>query len=171
MLLSPILTAVIILQHTHGMKNDIATCGCGKAQVTVTAMPSSRFRCHCTICQNVYASGFADVLVFRRGQVKPVDWDQIKWTRTKSVTPLRRGLCIRCNEPVIAHFYGILAFMPARTLPEMSLPKISKDIYYDTRISAVLDDVPKSSGLIAAYASLTIPFLKVLLSPGRPLPA
>ena len=53
----------------------------------------------------------------------------------------------------------------------MSLPKVSKDIYYDTRISDVLDDVPKSSGLIAAYAGLTVPFLKVLLSPGRPLPA
>ena len=153
------------------MKNDIATCGCGKAEVTVKAMPSNRFRCHCTICQNVYASGFSDVIVFRRGQVKPADRDQIKWTRTKSVTPLRRGLCVHCNEPILAHFYGILAFMPARTLPEMSLPKVSKDIYYDTRISDVLDDVPKSSGLIAAYAGLTIPFLKVLLSPGRPMPA
>ncbi|SHH33386.1 hypothetical protein SAMN05444003_2851 [Cognatiyoonia sediminum] len=61
--------------------------------------------------------------------------------------------------------------MPAQTLPEMSLPKVSKDIYYDTRVSEILDDVPKSSGLIAAYAVLTIPFLKVLFSPGRPLPA
>ena len=151
------------------MKNDIATCGCSKAEVIVKAMPSIRFRCHCTICQNVYASGFSDVIVFRRGQVKLADSDQIKWTRTKSVTPLRRGLCVHCNEPVLAHFYGILAFIPARTLPEMSLPRVSKDIYYDTRTSDVLDDVPKSSGLIAAYAGLTIPFLKVLLSPGRPL--
>lgn len=151
------------------MKNEIATCGCGKAEVTVKVMPSTRFRCHCTICQNVYASGFSDVLVFRRGQVKPVDSEQIKWTRTKSVTPLRRGLCVHCNEPILAHFYGILAILPARSLPEMSLPKVSKDIYYDTRIGDVLDNVPKSSGLIAAYAGLTIPFLKVLLSPGRPL--
>lgn len=153
------------------MKNDIATCGCGKAEVTVKTTPSTRFRCHCTICQNVYSSGFSDVIVFRRGQVKPVDRDQIKWTRTKSVTPLRRGLCVHCNEPVIAHFYGILTFMPARTMPEMALPKVSRDIYYDTRTSDVLDNVPKSSGLIAAYAGLTIPFLKVLLSPGRTLPA
>lgn len=137
--------------------------------MNVKVMPSSRFRCHCTICQNVYASGFSDVLVFRRGQLKPVDTDQIKWIRTKSVTPLPRGLCIHCNEPILAHFYGILAFLPARSLPEMSLPKVSKDIYYDTRIGDVLDNVPKSSGLIAAYAGLTIPFLKVLLSPGQPL--
>lgn len=61
--------------------------------------------------------------------------------------------------------------MPARTLPEKLLPPVSKDIYYDTRISEILDDVPKSSGLIAAYGGLTIPFLKVLFSPGRPLPA
>ncbi len=153
------------------MKNNIATCGCGRATVTVKAVPSMRFRCHCTICQNIYASNFSDVIVFRRGQVKPADRDQIKWTRTKPVTPLRRGLCVHCNEPVLAHFYGILAFMPARTLPEKLLPPVSKDIYYDTRISEILDDVPKSSGLIAAYGGLTIPFLKVLFSPGRPLPA
>ncbi len=153
------------------MKNARAICGCGKAETAVTAMPSARFRCHCKICQNVYAAAFSDVLVFRRGQVKPVDRDQIKWTRTKSVTPLRRGLCIHCNEPVLAHFYGILAFMPARALPEMSLPEVSMDIYYDTRISDVLDDVPKSSGLFAAYAGLTIPFLKVLLTQGRPMPS
>lgn len=162
------LTAAAGSKHICGMKDDTAICGCGKAAVTVTTMPSARFRCHCTICQKVYASSFSDVLVFRRSQLKPVDRDQIKWTRTKSVSPLRRGLCIHCNEPVLAHFYGILAFMPARALPEKSLPKVSMDIYYDTRVSDVLDEVPKSSGLISAYAGLTIPFLKVLLTPGRP---
>lgn len=148
----------------------VATCGCGTAGVTLSAVPSARFRCHCTICQKVYASTFSDVLVFRRGQVKPSDKAQIEWIRTKKVTPLVRALCVHCNEPVLAHFYGIFTFMPARALPEMFQPEVNNDIYYDTRISDILDEVPKSSGLIAAYAGLTIPFLKVLLTPDRALP-
>jgi hypothetical protein len=81
------------------------------------------------------------VVVFRRGQVKPFDASQIKWTRTKKITPLARGLCIHCNEPVLAYFYGILAFMPARAFPEISLPEVSRDIYYETRVSDVLGEV------------------------------
>ena len=152
------------------MEKVRAHCNCGKAGVTLSAMPSTRFRCHCTICQKVYGSGFSDVVVFRRGQVKPSDPSQIKWTHSKKITPLARGLCIHCNEPVLAYFYGILAFMPARLLPEISLPEVSRDIYYETRISDVLDEVPKSSGLIAAYAGLSIPFLKVMLNRGHTLP-
>ncbi len=132
-------------------------------------MPSARFRCHCTICQKVYSSSFSDVVVFRRGQVKPFDANQIKWTRAKKITPLVRGLCVHCNEPVLAYFYGILAFMPARGLPDKLQPRVSRDIYYETRVSDVLDEVPKSSGLINAYAGLSIPFLKVLLNRGHML--
>lgn len=131
------------------------------------AMPSARFRCHCTICQRIYASSFSDVVVFRRGQLRPVDPDQIKWTRTKTVTPLARGLCIHCNEPVLAHFYGALSFTPARALSGLTLPKVDRDIYYETRAEDLSDETPKSSGLIGAYAGLTLPFLKTLVSPGR----
>jgi hypothetical protein len=149
------------------MEQPHSQCRCGKAQVTLSALPSARFRCHCTICQSVYAADFADVAVFRRGQVTPRAPRQIKWIRIKSITPLRRGLCRDCNDPVLAYFYGILAFMPTRTLPAIALPPVNRDIYTATRTSAVVDDVPKSSSLISAYAGLSLPFLKVLLSRGR----
>ncbi len=153
------------------MEHVKTTCGCGKAGASVYAMPSARFRCHCTICQRVYASNFSDVLVFRRGQAKLADAHQIKWTRTKTVTPLVRALCIHCNEPVLAHFYGIISFMPARALPDTPLPAVDMDIYYDTRVSDIQDDIPKSSGLIGAYAGLTVPFLKALVAKNRAVPA
>jgi len=151
------------------MKNHEATCSCGKAGVTVLAAPSARFRCHCTICQRVYADNFSDVLVFRRGQLKLIDETQVNWTRTKKVTPLTRALCVHCDAPVMAHFYGLLAFMPKRALADELAPDVSMDIYYDTRVKELLDDVPKSSGLIGAYAGLSLPFLKVLFRPSRPL--
>ena len=71
----------------------------------------------------------------------------------------------------MAHFYGIMTFAPARILSALPLPVVSRDMYYDTRMDDVLDTVPKSAGLIKAYAGLTLPFLKVLLSPGRAVPA
>lgn len=152
------------------MEPTRAQCTCGKAGVTVSALPHARFRCHCTLCQKVYADSFSDVAVFRRGQVTLLDARQIKWTRTKTITPLARGLCRHCNAPVLAYFYGILVFLPARILPQSSLPEVSRDIYYATRTGDLPDDVPKSSGLIAAYAGLSLPFLKVLLSRGPPQP-
>lgn len=153
------------------MTNRHATCTCGKAGVTLSAAPSARFRCHCTICQRVYASDFSDVLEFRRGQLKLIDQDQVKWTRTKKVTPLTRALCVHCKAPVMAHFYGLLAFMPNRALADEDVaPEVNMDIYYDTRVSDILDEVPKSSGLIGAYLGLALPFAKVLVGPRRALP-
>ena len=132
-------------------------------------MPKVRFRCHCTICQNVYKAAYADVLVFRRGQVQLADKSKIKWIHTKRPSPLVRGLCKACDGPVLGHFYGALSFVPARTVSGLELPSVDRDIYYRTRTENLNDDVPKCEGVLASYAGLTMPFLAVLMSPGHPI--
>ncbi len=145
-----------------------SVCDCGRVGVDVTSAPSVRFRCHCSICQSVYASAFSDVLVFRRGQVRAIEPTGLKWTRTKTVTPLVRGLCTECNGPVLAHFYGLLSFVPAGAITDLKIPPVAQDIYYGTRRADLTDHVPKTDSLLGAYARLTLPFLKTLALPARP---
>lgn len=142
-------------------------CGCGQAGTVVSVSPRVRFRCHCTKCQTVYKSAYADALVFRRGQVRAADPDKIKWIRTMRPSPLIRGLCCSCDQPVLSHLYGALSIIPAQTATELELPPIDCDIYYRTRTEDLNDNIPKSDGVLAAYIALAIPFVRVLASPGR----
>lgn len=148
--------------------NQITTsCSCGQSGTTVTAAPRVRFRCHCTKCQAVYKAPYADALLLRRGQVKPIDPSKIKWVRTLNPSPLSRGLCSACEEPVIAHLYGALSVLPAPTAKAMDLPPVDCDIYYATRVEDQNDDVPKYSGLVTTYLGLTLPITRVLTLPGK----
>lgn len=147
------------------------SCSCGEAGVVVTAAPRERFRCHCTKCQSVYRAPYADALLFRRGQVKPVDPRKIEWIRTKSPSPLSRGLCRACGEPVLAQLYGVLSILPAKIASEMALPAVGCDIYYGTRVADVAEDTPKYEGAVATYLGLTLPITRVLALPGQAISA
>lgn len=143
------------------------TCGCGHAGAVVSVQPRVRFRCHCTKCQAVYKAAFGDGLVFRRGQAWPIDPHRIRWIRTIRASPLLRGLCGACGDPVIAHLYGIFAIVPARTAEGLARPPVDCDIYYGSRVQDLHDDVPKYSRAWDTYAGLTGPFMRVLAAPGR----
>ena len=147
------------------------TCGCGRPGAHLTAGPSVRFRCHCTICQRVYQSDFSDVLVFRRGQVRAAEPNRLRWTQTKTLTPLTRALCTDCDLPVMAHFYGVLSFVPTRSATALDLRPVDQDIYYDTRTADLADQVPKSAGPVAAYMRLALPFLRAVALPGPSIKA
>ncbi|MBO9410457.1 MULTISPECIES: GFA family protein [unclassified Ruegeria] len=143
------------------------SCSCGQTQVIVKAAPRVRFRCHCTKCQSVYQAPYADALLLRRGQARLADPSTIKWIHTKSPSPLSRGLCKSCGDPMLAYLFGALSVVPARTAQQMELPPVDCDIYYGTRVEDQLDDVPKYSGAVSTYLGLTLPLTRVLALPGR----
>ena len=149
------------------MSEIVTSCDCGQAKARFSVKPRVRFRCHCTKCQSVYKSAYADALVFRRGQVQIADKDKIKWVHTARPSPLIRGLCKTCDGPVLAHFFGTLSMIPALSVSELELPTVNCDIYYRTRTQDINDGVPKYESALATYAGLTMPFLTVLLSLGR----
>ncbi len=142
-------------------------CDCGQANALFSVKPRARFRCHCTKCQSVYNSAYADALVFRRGPVRIADKDKIKCVQTARPSPLIRGLCKTCDGPVLAHFSGALSMVPALSVSGLELPPANCDIYYRTRTKDINDVVPKYEGALTTYAGLTMPFLGVLLSSGR----
>lgn len=135
----------------------------------ISVAPRMRFRCHCTKCQAVYQDAYSDALVFRRGQVRPVDPDRVKWIRTMRPSPLIRGLCKSCEQPVLAHLYGALSIVPTATVSGIEPPPVSRDLYYRTRVADIEDGIPKYESALATYVGCTLPFAGVLLSPGRRL--
>ncbi len=151
------------------MKTVTTKCSCGKAGTVVSVSPRTRFRCHCTKCQSVYKSAYADALVFRRGQVQLIDYEAIDWIRTMKPSPLIRGLCRSCEQPVLAHLYGVFSIVPSRTASDLDLPQIECDVFYGTRAADLNDEVPKYVNALTTYMGLTVPFTKVLLMPGRSL--
>ncbi len=130
-------------------------------------MPALRFRCHCTRCQSVYQAPYADALVLRRGQVRLEDPEQVDWMRTMRPSPLVRGLCASCREPVLAHFFAAFSIIPTRLMPKDQVPPVGHDVYYRTRIAGMQDTVPRHDTMIASYLGLALPFARVLALPGR----
>ena len=149
------------------MKKFTTQCSCGQAGAEIRVTPRVRFRCHCTKCQSVYRAPFADALVFRRGQVKPIDASKITWIRTMRPSPLSRGLCSACRDPVIAHLYGALSIIPARTANGLEIPSVGYDVYYGTRVEDLDDGVPKYASALRSYLGLALPFTRVITAPGR----
>ncbi|WP_176237735.1 GFA family protein [Roseovarius aestuarii] len=149
------------------MTEIIASCGCRQAGTILSATPRVRFRCHCTKCQAVYRAPYADALVLRRGQARPANQGMIKWVRTKRPSPLVRGLCSKCNEPVLAYLYGVLTIIPTRTVSGLKKPPIDCDIYYRTRASNLDDEIPKHDGMLSSHIALALPLTRVLAMPGR----
>lgn len=90
---------------------------------------------------------------------------QIKWVRTMRPSPLIRGLCKSCQQPVMGYLYGAISIIPANSTEDIDLPPVACDIYYRTRQADLQDDVPKYESALATYAGLTLPFLGVLFSP------
>jgi hypothetical protein len=153
---------------------DVKTsCGCGRTHIKLDVAPRVRFRCHCRKCQAVYGLPYADALMFRRGQVRPEDPDTLKWIRTIKRSPLVRGLCRHCDQPVLGLLFGTLNIVPAGTVTDQdyALPAPVCDIYYDTRVRDLSDNIPKHVTALSSYIGLTMPVTQVLTLPGKRLAA
>ncbi|QBX99658.1 hypothetical protein E2K80_02065 [Rhodophyticola sp. CCM32] len=153
------------------MKREIISCTCGQTKAAVSAMPRLRFRCHCSKCQSTYKGPFADALVFRRGQVHLEDANQVDWIHTMRPSPLVRGICKSCHEPILAHFYFVFSIIPAIAMPGGLVPPVGHDVYYGTRAKALNDGVPKHDTVLGSYLALALPFAGVLALPGRTIAA
>ena len=144
------------------MSEVIIKCECGHASVSLNAIPRVRFRCHCTKCQSVYRAPYADAMFLRRGQAKLLDNDTIEWVNTKQPSPLVRGICRKCKDPILAHFFGITSIVPTKAVTTHNVPKVTCDIYYKTRVADIDDNLPKYNSAFMSYVGLSLPILGVL---------
>ncbi len=144
------------------------TCACGDGEVEVFGSPVLRFKCHCRICQSVYAKPFADIVAVRSNQVaRPVS-PALKFRKHRLPPAVSRGTCPSCNKPVVgflplAPFFG-LAFVPAENFPaSATLPEAELHTFYDRRVADVDDELPKISGYWTSQWAVSSRFLSALM--------
>lgn len=144
-------------------------CECGKSKYAVTSKPVLRFRCHCSICQEVYQKPYADFLVFKARDVDLPKLNGIQFKRYKAPPAVDRGKCPSCRKPVISFFKmamvpGLhLAMVPTSVYPSTEhLPEPKADIFYDRRVTDMADDVPKYKGYLSSEWQVFKHVLKTL---------
>ncbi len=153
---------------TDQLQSLDCSCPCGESKFVVEGTLVLRFICHCKICQAVYKKPYADVTALPANYVAlPAD-QKIKFHRYRSPPALRRGTCPSCENPVVGFlqlmpFFG-LAFVPSVNFPtEVTLPEPSLHIFYDRRISDVVDDLPKFSGYWGCQWAVTQRFMTAMM--------
>jgi hypothetical protein len=140
--------------------NQDCACLCGASRFSVSGNPIGRFFCHCTICQSVYRKPFADVAYFWAEAVDlPAD-QSVEFRRYRPPPALRRGLCMKCMNPVVGFLTVVpgltVAFVPSQNFPRPAeLPAPGRHIFYDRRVADIADSVPKVQGYIASEAYVT----------------
>ena len=146
--------------HTHDL-----SCPCGAAQAEVTAMPTQRFFCHCTICQSLYKAPFADVTILRADAVSVTTPGAVGFNKYKAPPALDRGLCTACEKPLLGFLHLPLlpdfAFISAANYREPDLlPEPTMHIWYRSRQADVDDGLKKVSGPLMSNLVLAGPMLK-----------
>ena len=140
------------------------SCPCGAATFDVHTKPLARFHCHCLICQKLYQKPSADFNVMFSNKVTLHDPNKIKFNRYRLPPALRRGVCKKCNHPVIGFLslapFVELAFVASSHFQDTSLlPSPQAHIFYHRRSADINDELPKHEGYLksewAVIAGLT----------------
>lgn len=124
-----------------------------------------RFFCHCTICQKKYNAPFADVVLFRLGDVTVSD-QAVSFGKYKRFAAIDRGICDHCQKPVMAKMgkgEKGYAFIAAQNFTDPGLlPESAMHVFYGTRKAEVHDALPKYKN----WFSSQLAFLKLLKASG-----
>lgn len=145
---------------TSRIIQQTCVCHCGLSRVEVHGKPIVRMLCHCTICKQDYQRAFSDFVVFRPGAVTLPPGQDIQFRKYRKPPALSRGICSRCNNPVVGLLrlapFVQLAFVPARNfLQQDELPAPAAHIFYHQRIEDVPDNLPKIEGYWASELAIT----------------
>jgi hypothetical protein len=130
--------------------------------------PRFRMLCHCTICQRFNKQPFADVLIYRAGDVEMPEAGTVDFAIYKPPPNVQRGRCSSCRAPVIETFHvpllPKLTMVPRSMLPpDAELPEPVAHFFYETRQADANDSLPKHDGFWPSQTA----FLKYYLRSGK----
>ncbi|MBI0422246.1 GFA family protein [Acinetobacter sp. ACIN00229] len=142
------------------MIHQSCACSCGHSTFAVKGTPLLRFICHCEICQAIYKQPFADVTVFFANDISLPEEHSIQFKKYRSSPALRRGLCSKCQAPVVGFLDTVqfvkLVFVPTQNFPVIdSLPPVRAHTFYHRRLQSIHDSVPKISGFLSSQLFVT----------------
>ncbi len=140
-------------------------CTCGATEFQTDGEPLFRVLCHCTICQRFNSAPFADVLIFRAGDISLPPPDSVHFQTYKPPPNVKRGKCAECAQPAIEVFivplFPKLVMVPTPMFSEeAALPAPKAHIFYDKRVSEAKDTYPKHRGFLRSQLA----FMKYLRS-------
>lgn len=143
-------------------------CRCGTTRLHLRAAPRLRMLCHCTICQRFNDAPFADVLVYRYGDVELPAAGTVEFSTWKPPPNCQRGKCARCGAPAVETFrfplVPKLAMVPRSMFPtDAALPEPLAHFFYETRAANSKDALPKHEGFMPSQWA----FLRAYLNARR----
>lgn len=142
-----------------------ARCECGANRLELSRRPLLRAICHCRICQDFNDASHADLLLFRKSDVRTSKTQRVVFNSYKWPPIVQRGRCSECGKPVIEHLqlplFPKMAFVPtANVTGEESIPDPALHMFYHRRVGDVDDQVPKRSGYLASEFA----FIRAMIS-------
>lgn len=134
------------------MKTDQnCQCACGHAKFRVSGQPILRAYCHCTICQSFNHAPYADITLFRPGDVEMPAADLVEYKTLRPPPAVQRGVCASCGKPAIEYLQIFpmpkLVIVPSANIRDTGLvPTPSLHIFYNRRVADIDDGLPKYEG-------------------------
>lgn len=148
-----------------------AQCACGAARFQV-GTPLFRLICHCSICQAFNDAPFADVAVYRAGDVTMPASDAVAYRHYSKLPILKRGRCVACSGPAIEFSAVPLAptvvVVPRVNVPDSApMPEPSMHLFYESRVTDMDDGVAKYSGFLPSQVATVTGIVRALWSRSR----
>lgn len=149
------------------MTSDNCHCPCEHSRFSLKVTPKLRFRCHCEICQQVYAHPYSDFVIVPAAGVE-MPKTPINFKKMRPPPNLRRGLCPSCDKPVAGVFTLLpglqFIFIPVANIDaQVKLPEPSGDLFYHRRKQELDDASPKYHGYWSSEWAISKAVLSKLL--------
>lgn len=134
-------------------------CECGASQFQIKGEPITRFKCHCTICQEFTQKGYSDVTLFRADQVEVIAGESIEYKKYKSPPAVDRGKCKQCDKPALEFLHlplmPSIAIVPSYNIAELSkVPEQWFHVFYHRRLQDAEDGFEKVSGFFKSQLAI-----------------
>ncbi|WP_252060428.1 GFA family protein [Acinetobacter sp. AHP123] len=151
------------------MALNMITCPCHSTELDICTPVLMRFICHCTICQQIYKTPYADVSVVFKKDIAKHAQANLEFKKYRRPPALERGFCISCFNPVFSYLKTYtsydLAFIPSKNFKDQTaLPKPILHMFYNRKVSQMNDQLPKYRGYVASQFGFTKHLLSKLLS-------
>ena len=145
-----------------------ASCQCGEAAFAIHGRPLLHGYCHCTICQAFNEGAYADITLFRAGDVTLPSEGKVDYQYYTSPPMVHRGKCAACGKPAVETMslplMPKLVIVPTANIKDASLvPSPIIHIFYHRRQADVDDGLPKHSGYLKSQLAFSWQLVKALL--------
>jgi hypothetical protein len=131
----------------HNSPQLVGGCECGTFSFKASKAPTTRFICHCLLCQAFTGKPFSDVSVMMAHQITMTGTKSLIHKKYRLPPNIDRTRCAKCGKPAMETM-GVgplkLVFVPSDNFASVELlPPVQMHIFYNRRLSDAVDSLPK----------------------------